>query len=299
MLAPLAALYSAAVNLRFKLKTPKKLSVPVICVGNLVMGGAGKTPTTLALATYLKDKGYQPHILSRGYGGNVNSPTLVNPLTHDASHVGDEPLLLAKAAPTWVCKDRLASGKMAIAAGADILILDDGFQNPTLFKDLSLVVVDSKQGFGNNHVFPAGPLRETMKQGMLRAHAVVLIGSDQLNLPMQHPTLKASIKPINADPKKVLAFTGLGFPDKFYETLKGLGYNIIQTKSFPDHHPYVLEEIERLIQHAKGLGARLITTEKDALRIPLEFHHHLDVLKIELKFEDLGKLQQILGNADL
>lgn len=265
------------------------------------MGGAGKTPTTIALAKHLLEKGYSPHILSRGYGARIKAPTLVNTNHHKASEVGDEPLLLAQVAPTWVYKDRLASGKLAIKAGADILLMDDGFQNPHLYKDCSLLVVDGKQGFGNGFTFPAGPLRENVEQGLSRADGVIFIGADEHRITesLSKPILTASIKPTNSNPKKVLAFTGLGFPEKFYQTLLNLGYDVVQTKSFPDHHPYKAEEIGELLQSAQKLNARLITTEKDLLRISDEYHKNMDVLKIELVFDKMDSLQDIMRKISL
>jgi tetraacyldisaccharide 4'-kinase len=287
--------------LRFRFTTPHKLAVPVICIGNLVMGGSGKTPTAIAIATYLKTKGHSPHILSRGYGAHVPTPILVDPSRHQAKDVGDEPLLLAIAAPTWVCKDRVASGQAAIAAGADVLILDDGLQNPTLHKDLALVVVNGQQGFGNGRVFPAGPLREPIETGMARADGIILIDKDEHNLGQffTQPVLKSSFQCTNSSPKKVFAFTGLGYPPKFYKTLESLGYEIAGSQSFPDHHPYQTNEIHELIACAKKMKAHLVTTEKDILRIPLELRMGIEVIKIELKFESTDQLDQLLQKINL
>lgn len=301
ILRPVSAIYSAVTQLRLKLTTPVKLACPVICVGNLVMGGAGKTPSTIALAKVLMASGLKPQILSRGYGADVKVPTLVNPAVHLSSDVGDEPLLLGRTAPTWVYKDRRLSGQLAIDAGANVLLMDDGFQNPGAYKDISFVVVDGKQGFGNSGIFPAGPLRESVKNGLNRADAVILIGKDEHNIAglSTIPVIHARIQCVNPEPKRVVAFTGLGFPEKFYQTLRGLRYEIATTKDFADHHPYGNEEISELVLLAKSLDAKLVTTEKDLLRIPVEFHHHIDVLKIELIFDDTDALHTILRKITL
>lgn len=258
------------------------------------MGGAGKTPTVIALAKYLQNKGLSPHILSRGYKAHVSGPTLVDLAHHSAHEVGDEPLLLSRTAPTWVYKDRVASAHAAIEAGADILIMDDGFQNPSLYKDMSLVVVDGKQGFGNGRVFPAGPLREYPSRGLARADAVVLLGKDEHGFSFPKPVLKGQLKAVNPKAGRVLAFTGLGFPEKFYQTLRDQGYEIVDTESFPDHHPYTNVEILQLIESARGHTARLITTEKDMVRIPLELRSQIETLDIWLEFEHINLLDDLL-----
>lgn len=296
LLKPIAFIYSLAVQLRLNLTNGIKMKVPVICVGNLVMGGAGKTPTVIAIAELLIKAGKNPHILSRGYGASIKQAIKVNPDIHSADQVGDEPLLLARAAPTWVYKNRTISGKRAIEDGADILILDDGFQNPAIHKDLSFIVIDELQGFGNCEVFPAGPLREDCKKGLQRADAIISIGKgDHLHELIQTKSvIAASIHPKKPDPKRVLAFTGLGFPDKFYATLSNLKYEIADRVSFPDHHPYNDSEMERLIINAEKMDARLITTAKDFIRIPKKFHTKIDVLEIELKFDNEPLLIKLL-----
>lgn len=299
ILMPLGMAYAVLACLRRKYVRPTKVDSPVICVGNLVLGGAGKTPTTLALAALLSNRGRKPHILSRGYGAKVPTPTQVN-TQHSFKQVGDEAILLSRVAPTWVFRNRVASAHAALKKGADILIMDDGFQNPYLHKDLSFIVVDGKQGFGNKHVFPAGPLREPIHCGLTRADAVILIGEDQHNLTslIQQPIIKAHFECTNAEPSRVLAFAGLGFPDKFYGFLKDNGYEIVETSSFPDHHPYTVEEISLLIQKAKLHRARLITTEKDLVRIPEQFRQSILTLNIQLIFDDMELLDRILGKID-
>jgi tetraacyldisaccharide 4'-kinase len=246
------------------------------------------------LAHHLQEMGKNPHILSRGYGSHVDIPTLVDLKLHKASDVGDEPLLLAQTAPTWVFKDRVTSGRMAIDAGADVLIMDDGFQNPTIYKDLSFIVVDGKQGFGNGCVLPAGPLRENISQGLKRADAIIMIGDNQQGLKFDIPVLQANIQCLNPNPQNVYAFTGLGFPEKFFQTLRELRYEVVQTKSFADHHPYTRQEIDDLIKSAADLNVRLITTEKDALRIFLDQMPFIDVLNVELIFNNTDQLNTML-----
>lgn len=302
LLSPVAYLYSTAGRLRQALSRTVKLSRPVICVGNLVAGGAGKTPVTLAIAQTLCNRNYQPHIISRGYGAQVNTPIHVDTRLHTFDIVGDEPLLLANAAPTWVCKDRNAACEQAIQAGASHLIFDDGFQNPTIQKDLSLLVVDGLQGFGNFNVLPAGPLREFPEEGIKRADAVILIGQDLHHIQEfadrhKRPFLQAEIKPIDMRPRRVVSFAGLGFPVKFFNTLEQHGYQVVEQISFPDHHPYRVDEIEKLIERAETLQADLITTAKDMLRIAPQYHKHIDMLKIKLQFRNEALLEQLLGRV--
>jgi tetraacyldisaccharide 4'-kinase len=294
-LKPVSWLYTRASNWRESKIQPEKVSVPVICVGNLVMGGAGKTPTVMALVDILKRQGHKPHILSRGYGSYVKDVVCVNNEHHSYLHVGDEPLLLSRVAPTWVGSDRVASAKAAIAAGATILVMDDGLQNPSLFKDFSIVVVDSIQGFGNRNVFPAGPLREPIQQGFDRAQAVVFIGG---TIPLES-TLKKDIfhaflacKPETLT-QRVVAFAGLGYPEKFRHTLSRYHFDVCEFIAFADHHPYTITDAQRLFRAAELHQATLITTEKDYMRFPTEYKNMVKTLPIRLEFkeyDDMGRL---------
>lgn len=260
------------------------------------MGGAGKTPTAITLAQYLLKKSFTPHVLSRGYGGSIKTSTAVLPNEHGASQVGDEPLLLARIAPTWVGKDRFASGQMAQASGADILLLDDGLQNPTLHKDISILVMDGKQGIGNGYIFPAGPLREDLGRSLAKVDAVVFIGADVHHIIplLTKPVIRATIQYNNPSPKKVLAFCGLGFPDKFYDSLRTLGYEIADQQSFEDHHPYSHTEIQQLLRRAEKQNIKLITTEKDLLKIPHKYHEYIEILEMHLQFENTKILDHLL-----
>jgi tetraacyldisaccharide 4'-kinase len=277
----------------------EKVSVPVICVGNLVMGGAGKTPTVIALVDLLKKMGHVPHILSRGYGAYIRATIQVNPDKHNYLQVGDEPLLLAHAAPTWAGPDRVQSAKAAISHGATILVMDDGLQNPSLQKDLSFIVVDSIQGIGNGMVFPAGPLREPIEAGASRAQAMIVIGDDDSSFEFIEEQFVAKIKCLkkNLDKdknKSIVAFAGIGYPEKFRHTLKENNYEICQFIEFADHHPYTIHDMNKLVKLAEQNKATLLTTTKDWLRIPNHYRNTVESLPILLNFDEPEKIQIFL-----
>lgn len=301
-LLPLSRLYGWTAQCRQALINPQKVRIPVICVGNFVMGGAGKTPAALALAAWLIGKGYAVHFLTRGYGGSEGGPLQVDLNRHKAPDVGDEALLLAQTAPTWVSRDRVLGAQAAEGHHAQILIMDDGFQNPSLFKDLSLVVVDGLQGLGNSYVFPAGPLREPLERAVKRADAILFIGEDRHNIrPLFSGKLllKCSIVPDETSlqfirQKPLIAFAGLGYPEKFFELLKHCSANLIEKYAFPDHHPYSLKDLEPLIASAKEKGAWLVTTEKDRVRVPNALQSQVKTFKIKLEFESPSGLRDLL-----
>lgn len=275
----------------------ESVSVPVVCVGNLVMGGAGKTPTVIALVDLLKKMGHIPHILSRGYGAYIRDTIQVNPDKHNYLQVGDEPLLLARSAPTWAGPDRVQSAKAAISQGATILVMDDGLQNPSLQKDLSFIVVDSIQGIGNGMVFPAGPLREPIEAGAGRAQAMILIGHDDSQFEFIDEQFVAKIKCLkkNVDQdKSIVAFAGIGYPEKFRHTLNENGYEVCQFIEFADHHPYTIHDMIKLIKLADQYEATLLTTTKDWLRIPNHYRNKVETLPILLNFEEPEKVQNFL-----
>ncbi|MEX2629784.1 MAG: tetraacyldisaccharide 4'-kinase [Tistlia sp.] len=301
LLLPAALLWDLGGWLRWRLVRPERLPIPVVCVGNLTAGGAGKTPTVLALAALLKERGLAVHALSRGYGGCEAGPLRVDPARHEAAAVGDEPLLLARACPTWVARDRAAGARAAVAGGAEVLLLDDGLQNPALHKDLVLAVVDAAVGFGNGRVMPAGPLRENLARGLGRADALLAIGHGEALPPglaaTGKPLLRADLRP--EDPgawrgRRLLAFAGIGRPAKFFETLRGLGAELAGTRAFADHHAYGAAEAEALLAEAAGLGAELVTTEKDRLRLPPRLAESTRVLPVHLGWRDKRGIEDLL-----
>jgi len=299
-LAPLGALYGLAGRLRFAMTRAKPAPVPVVCVGNLVAGGAGKTPVALALAEALAARGTAVHFLMRGHGGTEHGPLRVDPARHDAGQVGDEALLLASHAPTWVARDRVAGARAAAAAGAGVVVMDDGFQNPHLAKDLSLVVVDGAVGFGNGHILPAGPLREPVGRGLSRADAVVLMGEDRTGVAARVaplPVLRARIEPTpdhGLRGQTVLAFAGIGRPEKFFATLESLGAVLAGRIAFADHHPYTAAEVADLLTRAEALNALPVTTAKDAVRLPADVRARVCVLPVRAVFDDAEALGALL-----
>jgi tetraacyldisaccharide 4'-kinase len=303
LLQPFAWGHAAAGAARRALARPWRAPVPVLCVGNLVVGGAGKTPVVLDLARRFAAAGRRPQILSRGYGGHLAGPVAVDPARHGAAEVGDEPLLLAAAAPTWVARDRAAGARAAVAAGADLLLLDDGFQNPALAKDLSLVVVDGGYGFGNGRVLPAGPLREPVAAGLGRADAVVLMGEDRagvLPLVAGRPVLRARLAP--ADPgavagRRVVAVAGIGRPSKFFATLEAAGATIAARRAFADHHAYAEGELAALAGLAAAHDAALVTTAKDAAGLTPAWRERVLVLEVRVAWADEAALQALLARV--
>ena len=276
-LLPAAAMFDLAGRVRRAVARPHRAGIPVLCVGNLVAGGSGKTPVVLALAAAATARGRAPHLLLRGYGGRLAGPVRVDPARHDAAAVGDEALLLARAAPTWVARDRAAGAAAAVAAGARLLILDDGFQNPSLAHDAGIVVVDAETAFGNGRVIPAGPLRETVARGLDRASAVVLMGAFERPVPAalaaaRCPILRARLAPTAGAADlagcRVFAFAGIGRPEKFFDMLRAAGAVLAGARAFADHHRYAAGDLAALTAEAAAAGARLVTTEKDMVRLP-------------------------------
>jgi tetraacyldisaccharide 4'-kinase len=278
LLAPLAAAYGAVAELRLD-RRGRRAAAPVVCIGNLTVGGAGKTPTALAVARMLAAAGERPVFLSRGYGGALAGPVEVAPARHHARDVGDEPLLLARAAPTIVARDRVAGAAMAVAAGAGVIVMDDGFQNPSLAKDYSVLVIDGTRAIGNGRVIPAGPLRAPLAAQLARAHALLVVGALPSGSQVAEAArarglaiFRARLRP-NANVlaalggRRVLAFAGIGAPAKFFATLAEAGIAVAATRSFPDHHRYTRGEAQALCEDADRQDLVLVTTEKDLARL--------------------------------
>ncbi len=305
ILTPFSLAYQSLSLFHRSLQTPYDPKVPVLCIGNLTLGGSGKTPTALALASLLKERRKHIHFISRGYSGTLKGPALVS-ANHTPQDVGDEPLLLSQLAPTWIAKCRPKAVQAAEAAGAEILILDDGYQNFSVKKTKSILVIDGKRGFGNGCVLPAGPLRESVEEGLRRANLILVIGHvapqvlEKLSGRVFH---KASIEP-NAQAlaslkgKKFLAFAGIAYPDKFFDMLRELELNIVETVPFPDHYLYSLKDFDRLLKKASFSEAKLLTTEKDHVRLSPQMRKLTHTLPVKLVFENTEALLKDLELTD-
>ena len=295
-LEPLSKLYYMASKARLNSIVPEKASAPVVCVGNVVLGGAGKTPTVELVCNILKKNSFNPNILTAGYGGYLKNVVKVDPVLHSYLQVGDEALLSARVCPTWIGRNRVNSAKAAVLGGADILVMDDGFQNNSIQKDLKILVVDTLQEFGNERLFPAGPLREPVNSGINKSDVVLVIGEKNEELEARIRSVKADIPIFRAkmevveaaevENNKVVGFCGLGYPSKFKNTLIECGYEVIDFIPFSDHHPYTITEIQKLISGAKTVGASLITTAKDYVKIPGVFKSEIKVVTVQLKPEN-------------
>jgi tetraacyldisaccharide 4'-kinase len=310
LLQPLAAAYGAVAAARLR-RPGARAAVPVICVGNFTAGGAGKTPTALALARLLKEAGHRPAFLTRGYGGRLAGPVRVGP-GHGPDEVGDEPLLLARIAPTVVARERVAGAEACVRAGASVVVMDDGLQNPSLEKDLALAVVDGATGIGNGLCHPAGPLRAPLAAQWPRVHALVLVGrgapgealaaqARERGLPVLPARIVADAAvAARLDERRVLAFAGIGRPDKFFGTVADCGARIVERVAFPDHHPFTGEEIRDLLGRAARADLLPVTTEKDLVRIARldpALAQEVAALPIAVAFEDDGPVRALLRRS--
>lgn len=294
-LSPFGKAYGWLARQRFDLYYPVPMGRPVICVGNLVAGGAGKTPVAMSLVDMLQAAGHNPHLLSRGYGGSEEGPIQVSPDRDTASDVGDEALLLVTKAPTWVSRNRALGAQAAIDTGASVIIMDDGYQNPAIYKNFSLLVVDGGAGFGNGAVMPAGPLREELPFGLSRADAIAIVGEDTCGAAetvaahTDKPVYTARLKPDAANPdlfgKRVFAFAGIGRPEKFRESLIEAGAVIDAFGSFPDHCAYEEKDLGAFMMEADAKNAIVVTTAKDHVRLPPALRERVSVFGVHVVWD--------------
>ena len=306
LLMPLGAVYGAVAARRLA-REGLDAGIPVLCVGNYHVGGAGKTPTVLALVNLLRDAGEAPIVLSRGYGGKLRGPIKVDPERHAAIDVGDEPLMMAQAVAVVVARDRVDGVALARSQGASVIVMDDGFQNPAIAKDASLIVIDGDRGLGNACVFPAGPLRAPLPPQLARTDALIIVGKGSAADPVAAAiaaqgglVLRAHLTPTEASlaalrGKRVLAFAGIGDPSRFFRTLRTSGVEVVAEKAFADHHPFSGNEIEALAAAAKRDGLTLVTTEKDMARLGrggelMPAARDIVPFAVTLRFDDEPKL---------
>jgi tetraacyldisaccharide 4'-kinase len=312
LLRPLGALYGAVAAQRLQ-REGLHAGIPVFCVGNFHLGGAGKTPTVLALARMLGELGETPVVLSRGYGGRLRGPVMVDPARHGAADVGDEPLMLAGHVPVVVSRERSDGVALAKSQRASVILMDDGFQNPSIAKDASLIVIDSDRGLGNGLVFPAGPLRAPLKPQLARTDALIVVGNGTAAgivaaeiAARQAPVLSARLEPEAAtlaslNGKRVFAFAGIGDPGRFFRTLRAARVALVRERAFADHHPFSASEIESLFSDANRDGLTLVTTEKDfarlhgAAKMPAQLRDIVP-FKVTLEFADEGRLRMFLAD---
>ena len=310
LLYPISICWMALGKLKIQLTSSYQSPLPVICVGNLTVGGNGKTPTALKIRSLLGDLGYKPHIVSRGYKARIKGPHLVDPTRDSFREVGDEALMMASQGPTWISQNRSAGVKAAANSGANVIVLDDGFQNFSIKKNLSVLVIESSTGFGNGYLIPAGPLREKISTGLKRADIIITIGSPptQKTFKSKHlflkklPLIEGRLVPkknsLNLKGKTIIAFAGIAHPEKFRTTLEEVGAIIIKFKAFANHKAFEIQQLNKLLSEARKKEAILVTTEKDFVRIPSKLQSYFNVLEVNLEIENekflIKKLKAIL-----
>lgn len=308
LLAPLGWLHAFAVARRIRRASPVRIAPKVVCIGNLTVGGTGKTPVSQTLMHRLCDMGLTPATLSRGYGGRERGPLRVDPHAHTAAQVGDEPLLLARSGQAWIARDRAAGGQAIEAAGGvDLVLMDDGHQNPDLHKDCSIIVVDGLTGWGPGTIFPAGPLREPVRAGLARADAVIVMMPDANTQPdwaglgladLQIPAFHAWLEPVAAPPPgKLVAFAGIGRPQKFFDALQAAGGDLGEVAVYGDHHAFSAGDLRHLDALAAAHDARLVTTEKDWVRLPADARSRITAWPVRAVFANPGALDGLLRDV--
>ncbi|PPR79100.1 MAG: Tetraacyldisaccharide 4'-kinase [Alphaproteobacteria bacterium MarineAlpha2_Bin1] len=302
LLLPLSHIYLLLYICRKFFFKKRKVNIPIICVGNITMGGAGKTPIAISLAKFLISKGLNPHFLTRGYKGKLKGPVLVSK-EHSSRDVGDEPILLSEIAPTWVSQNKQDGAILALENNADLIIMDDGLQNDSLYKDLSILVIDGGFGFGNKKLIPAGPLRETPRRASKKIDFIIFVNDPERNVKLdlssfKCPILESDIETILDDidlNKNFSGFCGIGRPEKFFSSLKKSGIKLKFSRSFPDHHQYSEDEIMKIIEDANIEKSEVLTTKKDWVRLPENAKLMISYLDCRIKFHDLAKLQKNLN----
>jgi tetraacyldisaccharide 4'-kinase len=299
LLSPIGALYGLTVRLRETRARPYRAKAQVICIGNLTAGGSGKTPVAMTIAGLLEPFG-KTVFLTRGYGGRSPGPIVVDPLRHSAADTGDEPLLLTQCAPTIVARNRAAGARLADSMGAGFIVMDDGFQNFSVAKDLPILLVDARTGFGNGKLLPAGPLRESVPSGLNRARAIILVGNGTPRIPpFDGPILRADLIPETPEwirGRKIMAFAGIGRPQKFFHMLECYGAELVDTKAFPDHHRFSPAEITGMKRHASDAAAQLVTTSKDHVRLDPAARNGIVPVAIRAVFNDPATVQSLLSS---
>ena len=295
LLMPLSLIYAVASSIRHRLARPYHSKLPVICVGNITVGGTGKTPFVSVLCSALAAAGQHPVILTRGYGGKLKGPVICNPAIHDASDIGDEALMLSDDAIVVVSSDRaIGAAFIERQTEADLIIMDDGMQNPWLAHDMRIAIFDGQRGIDNGLLFPSGPLRQTMRSFLCCVDVVIFNGADDTDimtqLPDKLPYFEGRVEPYRAQidafgDRPVMAFAGIGNPKRFFNMLRSLGINLVKSSAFADHHPYSSVDLDRLFSDAHHLGAELVTTQKDWIRLPSEWRERVSVISVTMQFE--------------